>query len=94
MHGSYIQLVLAVEWHDSGIENYNTHEKYTEKHVPVFCSLRQHSYLHVWAHKSPTTYFLPNSLFKVNVYWNEGPIWSEICIKFEKHSLKHYAYLR
>ena len=33
-------------------------------------------------------------LYKVKVYSNECPPWSELRVEFEKHSIKHYEYLR
>ena len=34
------------------------------------------------------------SVYRVKVYLNEHPPWSEFRMEFEKHSLKRYAYLR
>ena len=39
----------------------------------------------------PPPYFWPNFLYRVKVYSNECPPWSELCVEFEKHSLKCYA---
>ena len=44
--------------------------------------------------KSAHPYFWPNFLYTVKVYSNERPPWSELCMEFEKHSPKRYAYLR
>ena len=38
-------------------------------------------------------FFGPNFLYWVKVYSNEHPPWSELCMEFEKHSLKRCAYL-
>ena len=42
---------------------------------------------------SPLTFY-PNFLHRVKLYLNERPPLSELCMKFEKHSLKRYAYLK
>ena len=50
------------------------------------------SYMIALSHKrAPTPYFWCNFLYRVKVYSNESPPWSELCVAFEKHSLKHYA---
>ena len=50
------------------------------------------SYMIALSHKrAPTPYFWCNFLYRVKVYSNEFPPWSELCVAFEKHSLKHYA---
>ena len=50
------------------------------------------SYMIALSHKRvPTPYFWCNFLYRVKVYSNESPPWSELCVAFEKHSLKHYA---
>ena len=44
--------------------------------------------------RAPTPNFWPNFLHRVKVYSNERPPWSELCVKFEKHGIVRYAYLR
>ena len=44
--------------------------------------------------KVPTPYIWPNLLYRVKVYSNEHPPWSELLIVFEKYSFKCYAYVR
>ena len=44
--------------------------------------------------KSTHPNFWPHFLYRIKVYSNKYLPWSELWIKFEKHSLKCYAYLR
>ena len=41
----------------------------------------------------PTPYFWMNFLYRVKVYLNERPPWSELGMELEKHKLKCYAYV-
>ena len=47
---------------------------------------------HLWKSAHPL-YLWANFLYRVKVYSNERPPWSELHVEFEKHSLKSYAYL-
>ena len=56
-------------------------------HVLYIVVLRIHE-------RAPTPFFWPNFLYRVKVYSNERPPWSELHVEFEKHGLERYAYLR
>ena len=43
--------------------------------------------------RQPPT-FCPISCYRVKVYSNERPPWSELRVEFEKHGLECYVYLR
>ena len=43
--------------------------------------------------RAPTPYFLPNFLYRIKVYSNERPPWSELRVEFEKHGLERRGYL-
>ena len=38
--------------------------------------------------RASTPYFSPNFLYRVKVYSNERPPWSELRVEFEKHSMR------
>ena len=44
--------------------------------------------------RAPIPCFWPNFLYRIKVYLNERPPWSELCVEFKKYSLKCYVYLR
>ena len=54
-----------------------------EQCLNMQCTYRSES---VPTHKrAPTPYFSP---YRAKVYLNERPLWSELHVEFEKHSLK------
>ena len=83
LHVNALQLTLQGNYDGCGVPTYKLYCEY-----------------HSLAKKGPLTKerppptFRPISLYKVKVYSNERPPWSELWVELKKHGLERYAYLK